>query len=473
MPTRARAYLPDLMLAAGEVHREAALSVVDGRVAAVGEPEIDCQWIRLPGKAILPGLVSAHSHAFQRAIRGRTEVRTSGRSDFWSWREAMYRAAAALDPEDVQVVARMAFHEMARAGITAVGEFHYLQRDPNGRAYDDADLLAKVVMRAAREVGLRVVLLRAAYARGGAGAGPSPVQRRFVDGSPDAVLESLERLESFVGGDPAAGVGIAPHSVRACPAEWIRLLAAEARYRGWPLHVHVAEQPAEVEQCRAEHGVSPVALLDRLEALHAGTTAVHAIHLAPEDVEHLGRARATVCACPTTERSLGDGIVPAADLLAAGCGLAIGTDSNVQIDPLEDARQLELNLRLVRLARAVIPVEGAVEEDAPPLDGLARRLYAAASAGGMAALGLEGGTLAPGEPADFVVVDLDDPSLAGASSEDLVATTVFSGSRGAVRDVFVGGEPIVAAGEAAPGRPEGDEVAADFRATMRKLWGPW
>jgi formimidoylglutamate deiminase len=470
MPTRARAYLPDLLLAAGEVHRGAALSIVDGRVVAVGEPEVDCQWIRLPGKAILPGLVSAHSHAFQRAIRGRTEVRAPGRNDFWSWREAMYRTAAALDPEDVQVVARMAFHEMARAGITAVGEFHYLQRDPNGRAYEDADLLAKGVMRAAREVGLRIVLLRAAYARGGAGAEPSPVQRRFVDGSPDAVIESVERLETFVGGDPAAGVGVAPHSVRACPADWIRLLAAEARYRGWPLHVHVAEQPAEVEQCRAEHGVTPVALLDRLEALHAGTTAVHAIHLVPEDVTRLGQARASVCACPTTERSLGDGVVPAADLLAAGCGLALGSDSNVQIDPLEDARQLELNLRLGRLARAVIPVDGDGGE-APALDALARRLYQAASAGGMSALALEGGTLAPGEPADFAVLDLDDPSLAGASAADLVAVAVFSGSRGAVRDVFVAGEPIVAAGQAAAGRPDGEEVAAEFRTTMRKLWG--
>jgi formimidoylglutamate deiminase len=473
MATRARAYIPDLLLAAGEVRQGAALSVADGRVTSVGEPEVDCQWIRLPGKAILPGLVSAHSHAFQRAIRGRTEVRTPGRSDFWSWREAMYRAAATLDPDDVEVVARMAFHEMARAGITAVGEFHYLQRDPNGRAYEDPDLLAKVVMRAAREVGLRVVLLRAAYARGGAGADPSPAQRRFVDGSPDAVLESVERLESFVGGDPAAGVGVAPHSVRACPAEWIRLLAAEARYRGWPLHLHAAEQPAEVELCRAEHGVSPVALLDRLEALHGGTTVVHAIHLATEDVERLGRARATVCACPTTERNLGDGVVPAADLVAAGCGLALGTDSNVQIDPLEDARQLELNLRLVRLARAVIPAGGAADGGAVPIDALARRLYAAASAGGMAALGLDGGGLAPGEPADFVVLDLDDPSLAGASAADLVAAVVFSGSRGAVRDVVVGGDPVVSAGVAAPGRPSGDDVAAEFRATMRKLWGAW
>jgi formimidoylglutamate deiminase len=415
-------------------------------------------------------MVSAHSHAFQRAIRGRTEVRTPGRSDFWSWREAMYRAAAVLDPEDVHAVARMAFHEMARAGITAVGEFHYLQRDPNGRRYDDPELLAKQVMRAAREVGIRVVLLRAAYARGGAGLAASPVQRRFVDASAEEVLESAERLEEFVGGDPGAGVGVAPHSVRACPAEWIQLLAAEARYRQWPLHVHAAEQPAEVEQCRAEHGIGPVALLDRLGALHPGTTAVHAIHLTPEDVGLLGRARAGVCACPTTERNLGDGIVPVDALAAAGCPISTGTDSNVQIDPLEDARELELNLRLARLSRGVVPAAGTGGE-LPPLDALARRLYGFASEGGMAALGLPGGTLAAGDPADFVVLDLADPSLAGASSADLLAAVVFSGSRAAVREVFVGGEPVVVAGTSADGRPEADEVAEEFRASMRKLWG--
>ena len=470
MPTPPRAYLPDLLLAGGEVREGAALSVLDGEVAGVGEPEVGCQWVRLKGKAILPGLVSAHSHSFQRAIRGRTEVRAPGKSDFWSWREAMYRAAGMLDPDDLHKVARMAFHEMARAGITAVGEFHYLQHDPNGRPYDDTELLAKQVMRAAREVGLRIVLLRAAYARGGAGAPTTPVQRRFLDGSVEEVLASLERLEEFVAGDPGAGLGVAPHSVRACPAEWIQLLSAEARYRGWPLHVHAAEQPAEIEQCRAEHGVTPAALLDRLGALHPGTTAVHAIHLTAEDVALLGRARAGVCACPTTERNLGDGVVPAADLLAAGCALSLGTDSNVHIDPLEDARELELNLRLAKLARAVLAAP-AVEGEDPPLDALARRLYGFASAGGMASLGLPGGTLSPGDLADFVVVDLADPSLAGASAADLVPTVVFSGARSAIREVFVGGDPVVTGGTSADGRPAAAEVAEDFRATMRKLWG--
>jgi formimidoylglutamate deiminase len=248
----------------------------------------------------------------------------------------------------------MAFHEMACAGITAVGEFHYLQRDPEGRPYADPNELARQVARAARQVGLRLGLLRVAYARAGHDAPPNPLQRRFVDGSVDEVLRSLDDLEAELCGDPLVTLGLAPHSVRACPASWIERLAAEAARRRLPLHLHVAEQPAEVVQCRAEHGVSPVALLDRLGALGTGTTAVHAIHLAPGDVELLGRAGATVCACPTTERNLGDGIVPADKLLAAGARLALGTDSNVQVDLLEDARALECHLRLQRLERAVL-----------------------------------------------------------------------------------------------------------------------
>ena len=336
------------------MHEGAALSVSGGLVVAVGEPAPGFAPVRLPGKALLPGLVSAHGHSFQRAIRGRTQVRHAGRSDFWSWREAMYRAAARLDPEDVYAVARMAFHEAARAGIAAVGEFHYLSRDPEGRRYDDPELLARQVIRAAREVGLRIVLLRTGYARGGAGIAAAPEQLRFVDGSPDEVVESAIRLSALSGRDPAVTVGLAPHSVRACPAEWIGTLASEARRRGWPLHVHVAEQPAEVEQCRAEHGLTPVELLGNLGALGPGTTAVHAIHLTSADVEALGRSGTTVCACPTTERDLGDGVVPADGLLRAGAGIALGTDSFVQVDLLEEARALEGNLRLFHRERGLL-----------------------------------------------------------------------------------------------------------------------
>ena len=470
MPGTLRAYLPDLVVARGRVREGAALLVSGGEVLAVGEPRPGFEVVRLPGKAILPGLVSAHGHSFQRAIRGRTQVRHPGRSDFWSWREAMYRAAAALDPDDVLAVARMAFHEMARAGVTAVGEFHYLVRDPEGRPYDAPDLLARQVIRAARDVGLRIALLRAAYARGGPGQPASLAQRRFVDAGPDEVVESAARLAALARTDACVSVGLAPHSVRACPAEWIQALAAEARRRDWPLHVHVAEQPAEVEQCRAEHGVTPVALLERLGALGRGATAVHAIHLEPDDVALLGRSGATVCACPTTERDLGDGVVPADALAAAGVRLALGTDSNVQVDLLEEARALEGNLRLVRRERGVLaPATDAGGEGS--VDALAVRLLGFATEGGMRSLGLPGGALAPGEPADFFTVWRDDPSIAGAAPADLVPAVVFSAARTAIRDVFVAGEPVVRDGAAAPGRPGEQEIARDFDRTMRKLWG--
>jgi len=467
MPTPPRAYLPDLLVAGGRVHEGASLSVAGGAVVSVGEPAPGFARVRLAGKALLPGLVSAHGHSFQRAIRGRTQVRHAGRSDFWSWRDAMYRAAARLDPEDVHAVARMAFHEAARAGVTAVGEFHYLSRDPAGRGYEEPDLLAREVIRAAREVGIRIALLRTAYARGGAGIAASPEQLRFVDGSPEEAVESALRLAGIGRRDPAVTVGLAPHSVRACPAEWIGVLAGEARRRGWPLHVHVSEQPAEVEQCRAEHGLTPVELLERLGALGPSTTAVHAIHLAPGDVEALGRTQTTVCACPTTERDLGDGVVPADDLLRAGASLALGTDSYVQVDLLEEARSLEGNLRLLRRQRGILAPSGGDGR----VDALAARLHAIASTGGMRSIGVPGGTLAPGDPADFVALDLGDPSIAGATAADLLPVVLFSAARTAVRDVVVGGEPALVDGAPAPGRPAAAEVAADFERTMKKLWG--
>jgi formimidoylglutamate deiminase len=467
MPTPPRAYQPDFLYAGGRVHAGAALSVADGAVVSIGAPEPGFERARLPGRALLPGLVSAHSHSFQRAIRGRTEVRHAGRSDFWSWRDAMYRAAARLDPEDVRTLARMTFREMALSGITAVGEFHYLARDPSGRPYADPERLAREVVGAAREVGIRIALLRTAYARGGPGVAALPEQRRFLDASPDEVVESVLRIEAFTKGDPGATVGIAPHSVRACPAGWIERLAAESRARGWPLHVHASEQPAEVEQCQAEHGLTPVALLERLGALGPATTAVHAIHLTPADVQALGRSGTTVCACPSTERDLGDGVVPADDLLRAGVALALGTDSNVQIDLLEDARALEGNLRLLRRERGLL----APPEPGGRVDGLAALLHGFASHGGMRSLGLRGGTLAPGEPADFLTVDLEDPAVAGASASDLLPAVIFSASRAAVRDVVVGGESIVTDGESAPGRPRGGELARDLVRTMEKLWG--
>lgn len=451
----ARAYLPDLLVSGGAVRAGAALTVRDGVVAAVGPPPEGAEQVRLRGRAILPGLVSAHGHAFQRALRGRAEQAT-GAGSFWSWREVMYALANRLEPDALEAVARLAFLELARGGVTCAGEFHYLHRDPAGRPYADPSELALRVVRAGREVGLRVVLLRAAYARAGHGLAPDPAQRRFVEPSPDAYLAALDALIAAVARDPLVSVGVAPHSVRACPAEWIRELAGEARRRGLPLHLHAAEQAAEVEACRLEHRVSPVGLLAREGALDERTTLVHAIHVDGDDVRAIGAARATVCACPTTERNLADGIVPADRLLAAGARLALGVDAHAQADLLEEAREVELHLRLARMERAVL--------DDPP-GALAARLLEAATAGGMRSLGLPGGRLAPGEPADFLLLDLDDPSVAGATGETLLPAVVFGAAPAAIRGTYVAGEPVVLDGRPATGRPAEETVRA-FRAAL-------
>jgi formimidoylglutamate deiminase len=225
--------------------------------------------------------------------------------------------------------------------------------------------------------------------------------------------------------------------------------------------VHAAEQPAEVDACRLEHGVSPVRLLEREGALGTSTTVVHAIHVDDGDVRAIGAAGATVCACPTTERNLADGVVPADRLLAAGARLALGADSHAETDLLEEARAVELNLRLVRQERGVL--------DDPP-GSLAERLFAAATAGGMASLGVAGGRLAPGEPADFIIVDLEDPSVAGAAPEDFLAALVFGGSVRAIRGTYVAGEAVIEEGRPATGRASEERVIADFRAAMKRIW---
>ena len=461
MPSAVRAYEPDLLLSGGRVLSGVCLCVQDGKVASIGPAPEGAERIPLRRAAILPGLVSGHSHAFQRAIRGRTEWRAHDRDDFWSWREAMYAAAERLGPDDLEAVSRMCFLEMARSGITCVGEFHYLHRDERGLPYSNPNELDLRVLRAARDVGLRVVLLRVAYARSGYRIAHNPRQRRFIEGSPDEYLKNLDALHAAVKSDPLATVGAAPHSVRACPADWIEPIAREAARRGFPLHLHVSEQPVEVAQSREEHGLTPPRALQKLGALHENMTAVHAVHLDDDDVKALGDARATVCACPTTERNLGDGIVRADALLAAGARLCLGTDSEAQLDLLEDARQLELNLRLQKLERAVLdPRQGEV-------GGLGARLYGIASEGGMRSLGLPGGGLRAGEPADFLVVDLDDPSIAGAAEDDLASVATFALSRGAIREVHVAGRCIVHEGRTGLEGP----VVTNFRAAMARLWG--
>lgn len=460
------AWLPDLLYAGGRFERGLALVCDEaGRISRLArEDELGhCRLLRLKNRTLLPGLVNAHSHAFQRVIRGRTERRAHmGQDNFWTWREMMYSAATRLGPEDIYDASRMAFYEMAASGITAVGEFHYLHRTIEGREYDDPDLLAQMVVRAARDVGLRIALLRVAYARSGYMAAPNERQARFIEAEPDIYLRRVESLQSALKGDAGAWVGVAPHSVRAVPLNYLRAVTEFATARKLVLHMHVAEQPAELAACLEEHGRTPVALLAEEDFLNERFTGVHAIHITEDEARRLAHARSLVCACPTTERNLGDGIVKADLLFSENVRVSLGTDSHTQIDLLEDARELEYHLRLQKLERAVL-ARGENDDD---LSSLAARLFDCATRSGAESINARTGALEPTRPADFFTVDLDDPSIAGASKEELLACVVFGLSRTAVRDVCVGGQLIIEDGEHRAGR----EIVERFSALQRRLW---
>ena len=461
-------WLPELVYASGSLQRNTTIVCDDtGQLLDVASSGDVQNAILFKNRALLPGLINAHSHAFQRVIRGRTEYRTANEKDsFWTWREMMYSAALRLTPEDVYDASRMAFLEMALTGITSVGEFHYLHHAPDGSAYDDPNLLAKEVVRAANDVGLRIALLRVAYARSGYKTEINPQQVRFIENDPAAYLKNLEQLGKDLGemdvGPRMAWTGVAPHSVRAVPLDYLKEVIAVANSKQLPVHMHVAEQPAEVSACITEHGRSPVALLATEGLLSERFTGVHVIHVTPKAIRMLADARAMVCACPTTERNLGDGIVPADRLFNQGVRVSLGTDSHVEIDLLEDARELEYHERLQKTERVVLAAAADKGQSA-----LAARLFDCATINGAESINAPGGSLEPGRPADFFTVDLDDPSIAGASSDDLLSAIVFSLSKTAIRDVVVGGKRIVEDGR----HEQQEDIVARFKALQKKLWG--
>ena len=331
----------------------------------------------------IPAMPNVHSHAFQRDLRGVGERSERPDDDFWSWREAMYGLAGLLDPDSIREVAGRVYGEMARAGYGAVGEFHYVHHQPDGTPYVEPNAMALAVAAAATEI--RIVLLPAAYARGG--------HPRFRDPSVDAYLERVDALR-------AAGhaVGVAAHSVRAVPADWLREIAAYADAHGLVRHIHAHEQPRELEECQAEHGCSPIELLHRTGFLSDRATVVHAIHVSDRDVALLAETGAIVATCPTTEGNLGDGHFPALRYRDAGVRMAIGSDSNVIVDPFEEVRELETGARRERRTRHALLADGD--------------LWGAVAAAGLASLGIE--------DAGEVMVDLDHPRLRGVPAEDVM-----------------------------------------------------
>ena len=402
------------------------IDVEDGRIAGVtgGAAAPSAGAVRLDGVTI-PGLANAHSHAFQRALRGRTQ---QGTGSFWTWREQMYRVAEGLDPESYLALARATFAEMALAGITCVGEFHYVHHGPGGTPYEDPNAMGGALVAAAAEAGVRITLLDACYLHGGIGEPPAGAQERFSDGSVEGWTERVEGLRD----DDSVRIGAAIHSMRAVDPDSAAVVARWARDGGRPLHAHVSEQPAENEACVEAYGRTPTALLADVGALEGSFTAVHATHLDDADLRLLGDAGACCCVCPTTERDLADGIGAMRRLVDAGATLSLGSDSHAVIDPFEEARAVELDERLASGQRGR---HGAAE------------LLRAATEGGHASLGWsDAGRIEPGARADLVTVSLDSVRLAGTEPETAVESLVFAAAAPDVHSVIVDGRELVSEG---------------------------
>lgn len=361
----------------------------------------------------LPALTTAHSHAFQRAMRGTSQRKGTSRDDFWTWRGQMYRLATSLTPESIARYSRVAFRELARAGVHTVGEFHYIQHQANGTPYDDRTLLAQTVIQAAKEEGLRICLLRVAYHRAGPGRPAEEGQRRFCDPTLDDVVRDVEQLRALYKDDPNVRIGVAPHSVRAVPPSWLGPLAAYAEEHLLPFHMHVAEQAREVDECLAETSRRPLELLADLGVLSPRFAAVHATHLEPHEAALLGRSRGFACICATTERDLGDGLPDIGSLRANDVRLCTGIDSHVITDPIDDLRSLETHERL--RTRTRVTFETA--EETP-----ASRLWREGSIFGANACGFP-------DAGARIAIERDHPALALVEDDAaLLDAIVFSGS---------------------------------------------
>ncbi len=404
------AWLPDGV--AGSVR----IDVADGLITAVspGRPRTGAV---LPGLTT-PGFANAHSHAFHRALRGRTHA---DRGTFWTWRELMYRLVDRLDPDSYHRLARGVYAEMVLAGYTSVGEFHYLHHAPGGVRYADPNAMSAALVAAAQDAGIRLCLLDACYLTGGFDTPLTGPQLRFGDGT---AREWAERVASFRPGDEGVVVGAAVHSVRAVPPGELPVVAEGARDK--PLHVHLSEQVKENEDCLRAHGRTPASVLADGGVLGPRTVAVHATHLTGDDIRLLSRSGTCACFCPTTERDLGDGIGPGRALLDAGVALCLGSDSQAVIDPFEETRALELHERLAGRVRGRFAVT---------------ELLAAATAHD--ALGFpEAGRIEPGAAADLVTIALDTVRTAGTATDGVF----FAASAADVTDVLVAGRRIVREG---------------------------
>jgi formimidoylglutamate deiminase len=396
-----------------------------GRIADIGQLRHEPHE-RLYGRALMPGFVNAHSHAFQRALRGRGERFPAGAGNFWSWREAMYDLVEHVSDEQYIDLCTQAFREMLAAGITTVGEFHYFHHatDRPDFARDEATLSA------ANAAGIRLVLLNAYYGTGGIGQPLNEAQRHFACDKPTTYWRQMDHLAGALT-SPTQSLGAVVHSIRAAPLHDIEAIAAEAAQRGMVLHMHVEEQRREIEECLHAYGTTPMAALVDRGCVSSNFTAIHCTHTAAVDMTRFLDAGGRVCVCPLTEANLGDGVPALSQALERDDRLCLGTDSNSRICMTEEMRWMEFAQRLTHEARGIVAV---------PHGANARVLYAIATRGGAAALGIDAGVMEPGAWADFIAIDLAAPSLQPVDVESLLDAVVFGTGNEAIADVCVGGQ---------------------------------
>lgn len=441
--------------------RDVCLEIDAGGWIASIEPNAEPGGAPRAAGPVIPGLPNLHSHAFQRAMAGLAETRGSGDGvdDFWTWRAAMYQLVERTTPEHMHAIAARLYVELLRGGFTSVAEFHYLHNAPNGEAYDDPAETSIQVVEAARRTGIGITHLPVLYGRAGFSDEPlGTAQQRFRSDA-DSVAAITGRLREMFAGEAGVRTGLAPHSLRAASDEEIARAVANlhATDEDAPVHIHVAEQAAEVEECVASTGQTPVERLLEHHAVDSRWCLVHATHMTESETDGLATSGAVAGLCPTTEANLGDGVFPLPRFLEHGGRFGVGTDSHVGRSAPAELRWLEYGQRLVRQRRCL-----ASSKQRPSVG---RTLWDGAVSGGASALARQVDGLAVGQRADFLVLDVESPDLGGLSGDTLLDALVFSGGRRCVRDVFVGGHRVIEEGR----HPEEVEISEAYRKALAEL----
>ena len=412
----------------------------------------------IAGGTVIPGIPNLHSHAFQRAMAGLAEVAGPAEDSFWTWRQVLYKFLQQLMPDDVEAIAAQLYVEMLEAGYTAVGEFHYLHHDLKGKHYADIAELSGRVLNAASQTGIGITHLPVLYAHSGFGSQePNSGQARFIN-SVDELLSIAEKIQTQYRDNPQVAIGVAPHSLRAVTlaeltavTQGIKQLNTRA-----PIHIHIAEQTKEVDDCLAWSGQRPVEWLFNNSTVDHDWCLVHATHINKDELNNIVASKAVAGLCPVTEANLGDGIFPALEFVKSHGVFGIGSDSHISVSPVEELRWLEYTQRLILRSRNLLT-------ETNMSTGLS--LFTNACKGGAQALGRNIGEIAVGKRADFVVLDNEHPLLLGRQNDLLLDSWVFSGNRASVRDVYVGGQQVVVGGK----HFQREKITEEFSIRMRKL----